>query len=66
MEEEIDWKNLSSVEVVEKLKELKFLNKFLLTDYLNNLKVENVSNNLTGIENFSGQLELGTESKIPH
>merc|ERR1712115_563402 len=44
----------------------KFLNRFLLTEYLNNLEVENVSNNLTSIEDFSGQLELGTESKIPH
>ena len=60
------WESLSSVEVGEKLKELKFLNKFLVTKYLNNLKVENVSKNLTGIKDFTGQLELGAESKIPH
>ena len=66
LDEPMTWESLSSVEVGEKLKELKFLNKFLLTEYLNNLKVENVSNNLTGIEDFAGQLELGTESKIPH
>ena len=62
----IDWKSLSSLEVGEKLKELKFVNKFLVTEYFNNLEVENVSNNRTGIKDFSGQLELGTESKIPH
>ena len=60
------WESLSSLEVGEKLKELKFLNKFLLTEYLNNLEGENVSNNLTGLKDFTGQLELGTESKIPH
>ena len=35
-------------------------------EYLNNLEVENVSNNLTYIKNFVGQLELGKETKIPH
>ena len=59
-------KRISILEVGEKLKEVKFLNKFLLTEYLNNLEVENLSNNLTIIEDFRGQLELGTESKIPH
>ena len=66
LDERMSWESLSSVELGEKLKELKFVNKFLLTEYLNNLEVENVSKNLTGIEDFSGQLELGTESKIPH
>ena len=66
LDERMNWESLSSLEVGEKLKEMKFLNKFLLTEYLNNLEVENVSNNLTGLKDFSGQLELGTESKIPH
>ena len=66
LDERITWESLSSLEVGEKLKELKFVNKFLVTEYLNNLEVENVSNNLTGVKDFSGQLELGTESKIPH
>lgn len=66
LDEQMSWESLSSLEVGEKLKELKFLNKFLLTEYLNNLEIENVSNNLTVIKDFSGQLELGTESKIPH
>ena len=38
--ERMSWESLSSLEVGEKLKELKFLNKFLVTKYLNNLKVE--------------------------
>ena len=50
LDKRMTWESLSSVEVGEKLKELKFLNKFLLTEYLNNLKVENVSKNLTGIK----------------
>lgn len=33
---------------------------------MNNLEVKNVSNNFTGIKDFAGQLELGTETKIPH
>ena len=66
LDKRINWKSLSILEVGEKLKEVKFLNKFLLTEYLNNLEVENLSNNLTIIEDFRGQLELGTESKIPH
>ena len=40
----------------------KFLNRFLLTEYLNNLEVENVSNNLTSIEDFSGQLAIEMKS----
>ena len=66
LDKRMNWESLSSLEVGKKLKEMKFLNKFLLTEYLNNLEVENVSNNLTGLKDFSGQLELGTESKIPH
>lgn len=66
LDERMNWESLSSLEVGEKLKEMKFLNKFLLTEYLNNLEVKNVSDNLTGIKDFAGQFELGTESKIPH
>lgn len=66
LDERMNWGSLSSLEVRKKLKEMKFLNKFLLTEYLNNLEVENVSNNLTDLEDFSGQLELGTDNKIPY
>lgn len=66
LDKRINWKSLSFLEVGEKLKEMKFLNKFLLTEYLNNLEIENVSNNPTSIKDFTGQLELGENSKIPH
>ena len=46
LDEEINWKDLS-------ISEIKFINKFLLTDYLNNLEVENVSKNLTSIKDFT-------------
>lgn len=45
---------------------MKFLDKFLLIEYLNNLEIINVSDNKTFINNFVGQLELDTESKILH
>ena len=66
LDKRMTWESLSSVEVGEKLKELKFLNKFLLTKYLNNLEVENISNNFISIKDFTGQLELGKESQILH
>ena len=66
LSEKINWKDLSISEINLKLKEVKFLNKFILIDYLNNLEVENVSKNITYIKDFTGQLELGEKSKIPH
>lgn len=66
LSEKIDWKKMSILEIGEKLKQTKFLNKFLLTEYLNNLEIINISNNKTSINNFVGQLELGAENKIPH
>ena len=50
----------------DKLKQIEFLDKFLLRGYLNNLEIINVSNNKTIINDFVGKLELGTESRIPH
>lgn len=66
LDKTINWENLSIEELDKKLKEIKFLDKFLLTKYLNDLKIENISKNLTSINNFVGQLELGKNSKIPH
>ena len=66
LNEKINWKNLSIPEINLKLKEIKFLNKFLLINYLNNLEIENVSKNVTYIKDFTGQLELGKETRIPH
>ena len=62
----VDWKSMSVSEIGEKLKQLKFLDKYSLMNYLNNLEVKNVSNNTTLINDYVGQLELGTESRIPH
>lgn len=62
----VDWKSMSVSEIGEKLKQLKFLDKYSLMNYLNNLEVKNVSNNRTLINDYVGQLELGTESRIPH
>lgn len=59
LSEIVDWKNMSISEIGEKLKQLKFLDKYLLTKYLNNLDVINVSNNKTLMNDFVGQLELG-------
>ena len=59
LDKTINWKSLSIEELKNKLKEIKFLDKFLLRKYLNDLKIENVSKNLTNINNFVGQLELG-------
>lgn len=47
LSEKTNWKDLSISEINLKLKEIKFLNKFMLIDYLNNLEVENVSKNIT-------------------
>ena len=33
---------------------------------LNNLEVENISKKFTFVEDFEGQLELGSDTKIPH
>jgi len=53
-------------EVGKKLKQLRVLDKYLLTEYLNGLEVINVSNNKTSINDFVGQLGLGTENKMSH
>ena len=66
LDEKINWRDFSILEINSKLRELKFINKFLLMDCLNNLEVENVSKNKTYIKDFAGQLELGTKNKIPH
>ena len=37
-----------------------------MTDILNRIQLQNVNKNYTGIEDFMGQLETGTETSIPH
>jgi len=66
VDEMIDWKSMSSLEMENKLKELKFPDRFVMTDILNQIRLENVNKNGTYIEDFMGQLETGTETSIPH
>ena len=66
LSEKVDWKNMSTLEIGENLKRIGFLDRFKLTEALNNLEIVNVSKNKTTINDFFGQLELGSESRIPH
>jgi hypothetical protein len=63
---QVDWKSLTEVELILKLKELGFPSTFDLTETLNLIEFKNVNDTLTVIEDFEGQFELGTESCIPH
>lgn len=65
-DEMINWKSMSSLEVENKLKELKFPDRFVMTDILNQIRLQNVNKNYTDIEDFTGQLETGRETSIPH
>jgi len=56
---------MSNLEMENKLKELKFPDQFVMTDILNKIQLENFNKNDTGIEDFMGQLETGTETSIP-
>ena len=49
-----------------KLKELKFPDRFVMTDILNQIRLQNVNKNYTDIEDFMVQLETGKETSIPH
>lgn len=62
----IDWKSLGEKEKKLKLDELAFPSYHDMSETLNILEFQNVNGNLTGIEDFEGQFELGTESSIPH
>ena len=62
----VDWKSMSSLEIDNKLNELRFPDRFVMTDILNQIRLQNVNKNYTDIEDFMGQLETGTETSIPH
>lgn len=62
----IDWRSMSILEIDNKLKELKFPDRFVITDTLNKIRLQNVNKNYTDIVDFLGQLETGTETSIPH
>ena len=66
LDEPIEWKEMSSVEIESSLKKLKFPNRFVMTEILNELEVQNVHKNKTSVDDFVGQLEIGTENAIPH
>lgn len=63
---QVDWKLLTEGELLLKLKELGFPSIFDLTETLNSIEFKNVNDTVTGIEDFEGQFELGTETSIPH
>src|SRR5210317_1577926 len=65
-DEIIDWKSMSNLEMENKLKELKFPHRFIMTDILNKIQLQNVNKNYTDIEDFMGQLEAGQKTSIPH
>ena len=62
----VDWKSMSNLEADNKLKELKFPDRFVMNDILNKIRLQNVNKNYTDIVDFVGQLETGTESSIPY
>lgn len=64
--EELIWSEFSSDQILSKLKELEFPNKFFITQTLNELVFENANSNSCRIEDFEGQLELGGKTNIPH
>ena len=43
--EMIDWKSMSNLEMENKLKELKFPNRLVMTDVLNKIRLQNVNKN---------------------
>ena len=66
VDEMVDWKSMSTLEMENKLKELRFPNRFIMTDILNQIRLQNVNKNYTDLEDFMGQLETRTETSIPH
>lgn len=65
-DQQVDWRSLTKEDIIIKLKELDFPNKFDLTEILNSLEFKNVHENVTSIEDFEGQFEFGSETSIPH
>ena len=66
VDEMVDWKSMSSLEMENKLKELRFPDRFIMTDILNQIRLQNVNKNYTDLDDFMGQLETGTKTSIPH
>ena len=64
VDEIIDWKLMSGLEMEKKL--IKFLDRFVMTDILNQIRIQNINKNCADIEDFMGRLGTGTETIIPH
>lgn len=47
LDKTVNWENFSIEELGIKLREIKFLDRFLLSKYLNDLKIENVVSSAT-------------------
>ncbi len=45
VEEAVEWKSMSNVEIVDKLKELKYTNRYVMTENLNRFQLVNVNKN---------------------
>ena len=45
VDEMVDWKSMSSLEMENKLKELRFPDRFVMTDILNQIRLQNVNKN---------------------
>ena len=65
-DESFQWKEMSNVKIESNLKKLNFPNRFIVTEILNELKIQNVHRNKTDIKDFVGQLEIGSKTSIPH
>lgn len=64
--QEMDWSNLLPVEMELKLQEVGFPSKCEVMKILNSVEFANIRGNSTEIEDFDGQFELGSITKIPH
>ena len=57
---------MSDVKIRNKLKELKFPNRFCIAEILNEVEFENVNKNNTDAQDFESQLEISMEVRIFH
>lgn len=65
IDEVVDWKSMSGLEIDNKLNELRFPDRFVMTNILNQIRLQNVNKNYTDIEDFMGQLETGVFPNFP-
>ena len=58
----INWKPMSGLEMENKLKELKFPDRFVMTNILNEIQLQNMNKNYNYIEDSVSQLKTKTET----